>query len=223
MLAQPQEAAQDIGDMRAEDAPVRVRLVDHDVAQLLEELEPLRVMRQDRRVEHVRVGDHDLARAANGRSNGRRRIAVVDAGRDLQLGCRGEPAEGCQLVLAERLGREQVQRASRWILRDGVQDRQVVAQRLARRGGRDDDDVLAALQGVERVGLVGVEHLDALSVERSHQALVEPIRKRRRDSLALRQDTVGDKGIGDVLVAQQALESSDDPGRLIQSHAAPPV
>ena len=208
--------------MRAEDAPVRMRLVDHDVAQLLEKLEPLRVMRQDRRVEHVRVGDHDLARAANDRSNGRRRIAVVDAGSDLQLRRRGEPPEGCQLVLAERLGREQVERAGRWILCDGVQDRQVIAQRFARCGGRDNDDVLAALQGVERVGLVGVEHLDALPVERSHQALVEPIRKRRRDSLALRQDTVRHDAFSNVLVAQQAFESSDDPGRLIQSHAAPP-
>ncbi len=59
--AQPQQAAQHVGDVRPEDAAVRMRLVDHDVAQLLEELKPLGVMRQDRRVEHVRVGDHHLA------------------------------------------------------------------------------------------------------------------------------------------------------------------
>ena len=61
VLAQPQQPADHVGDVAAEDAAVRVRLVDDDVAQLLEELEPLGVMGQDRAVEHVRVGDNHLA------------------------------------------------------------------------------------------------------------------------------------------------------------------
>ena len=48
VLAQPQQPAEDVGDVAAEDAAVGVRLVDDDVAQLLEQLEPLGVMRQDR-------------------------------------------------------------------------------------------------------------------------------------------------------------------------------
>ena len=47
--AQPKQPTEHVGHVAAEDAAVRVRLVDDDVAQLLEELEPLRVMRQDRR------------------------------------------------------------------------------------------------------------------------------------------------------------------------------
>jgi hypothetical protein len=47
VLAQPQQPAEHVGHMRAEDAAVGVRLVDDDVAQLLEQLEPLGVMGKD--------------------------------------------------------------------------------------------------------------------------------------------------------------------------------
>ena len=40
-------------------------------------------------------------------------------------------------------------------------DGQGVAQRLARRGRRDDDDVLAGVDGLDRLRLVGVQLLDA--------------------------------------------------------------
>ena len=62
MGAQPEQPPQDVGDVAAEHAPVRVELVDDDHPDLLEELEPLRVVGEDRRVEHVRVGHDDLAR-----------------------------------------------------------------------------------------------------------------------------------------------------------------
>jgi len=61
VVAQPQEPPEHVGDVTAEHAAVRVRLVDNYVAQLLEQLEPLRVMRQDPGMEHVRVGHDDLA------------------------------------------------------------------------------------------------------------------------------------------------------------------
>ena len=78
--AEAEEAPQDVGHMAAEDATVEVGLVDHDVAQLFEELEPLRVVRQDGRVEHVGVGQHDLAGGADRGAHGGRGIAVVDSG-----------------------------------------------------------------------------------------------------------------------------------------------
>ena len=59
-----------------------------------------------------------------------------------QPGRRGQLAELGDLVLAERLGREQQQGPRRRVVGDRLQDRQRVAQRLARRGRRDDDDVL---------------------------------------------------------------------------------
>ena len=59
--ADPQQPAEDVGDVAAEHAAVGVQLVDDDDLELLEQLEPLGVVGQDRRVEHVRVRDDDLA------------------------------------------------------------------------------------------------------------------------------------------------------------------
>ena len=59
--ADPEQPPEDVGDVAAEHAAVGVQLVDDDDPELLEQLEPLRVMGEDRRVEHVRVGHDDLA------------------------------------------------------------------------------------------------------------------------------------------------------------------
>ena len=122
--ADPEQPAQDVGDVAAEHAAVGVQLVDDDVAELLEQLEPLGVVGQDRRVEHVRVGDHDLAGRPDRRADRRRRVAVVGRGRDRQPGRRRQLAELGHLVLAERLGREQEQRPRGRVVGDGLQDRQ---------------------------------------------------------------------------------------------------
>jgi hypothetical protein len=62
-----------------------------------------------------------------------------------------------ELVLGERLGREQVESARVGVLQDPVENRQVVAERLARRRGRHDDHVLATRHAGEGFGLVAVE------------------------------------------------------------------
>jgi hypothetical protein len=65
MGADPQQAPQHVGDVAAEQAPVGVQFVYDDDLELLEELEPLGVVRQDRGVEHVRVRDDDLSGASD--------------------------------------------------------------------------------------------------------------------------------------------------------------
>ena len=70
----------------------------------------------------------------------------------------------------------------------------------------------------ERLRLVRVEHLDALRVQGPHEALIQPLRKRRCLCGALGKDAVGDDRIADLLVGQQALERLDGAGRLIQAH-----
>ncbi len=126
--ADAEQPAEDVGDVAAEHAAIGVQLVDHDVAELLEQLEPLGVMRQDRRVEHVRVGHHDLPGGSDRRPDRRRRVAVVGRGRDRQTGGGRQLAELGDLVLAERLGREQQQRPRRGVVGDGLHDRQRIAQ-----------------------------------------------------------------------------------------------
>jgi hypothetical protein len=60
------EAADHVGEVRAEDTAVGVELVDDDVAQVGEEARPARVVREDARVEHVGVGDEHAAALAGG-------------------------------------------------------------------------------------------------------------------------------------------------------------
>ena len=182
--AQAEQPAQDVRDVAAEHAAVGVQLVDDDDPDLLEELEPLRVMREDRGVEHVRVRDHDLPGRADGRPDRRRRVAVVRRRRDRERARPGELGELRDLVLAERLRREEEERARRRVLRQRLQDRQRVAQRLARGGRRDDDDVLAGMDRLDGLRLVAVQRGDPAVLQPADDARVQPRRERRGDRLA---------------------------------------
>ena len=204
--ADPQQPAQDVGDVAAEHAAVRVQLVDDDELELLEQLEPLRVVRQDRRVEHVRVGHDDLPGGADGGPDRGRRVAVVGRRDDRQPGRRRELPELRHLVLAERLGREQEQRPGGRVLGDRLERGQRVAQRLARGGRRDDDDVLAGMDGLDRLGLVRVQPLDPAPGEARHDARVQPRRHRGVDRLAWRQDGVMDDAAGEGRLREQAVQ-----------------
>ncbi len=80
-----------------------------------------------------------------------RRVAVVADG--LQPG--DEPAaQRPQLVLRERLGWEHEQRRVFAAFDDTLDDRELVAERLPRRGPRREHDVAAVAEVVDRRGLV---------------------------------------------------------------------
>ena len=75
--ADPAQPAQDVRQVAAEHAAIGVQLVDDDVAQVFEQLRPAWMVRQHPRMEHVRVGEHDMRAAADGPAGVLRRIAVV--------------------------------------------------------------------------------------------------------------------------------------------------
>ena len=87
-----------------------------------------------------------------------RRVAVVDRGPDLLV--QPERVQRARLVLGERLGRVQVQRARGAVGAQHLERRQLEAQRLARRGAGGDDR-RALERRVQRLRLVGVEVRDA--------------------------------------------------------------
>ena len=163
--------------MAAVDAAIVVQLVDHDVAQILEALRPAGVMRQDAAVQHVRIGQHDVGALADGLARVLRRVAVVGEGADVGAHRVDGALEFVQLILGQRLGGEQIHGARVRIAQQQVQHRQVVAERLAAGGGRDDDRVGAGADQVEGFRLVGVEPGDAAALERGAQAGIE----RRRE------------------------------------------
>ena len=75
---EPPQPPQDVRDVRAEDAAVDVRLVDHDESEVVEEVAPEVVPRQDADVEHVRVREHEVRPAADLAPPLGRGVSVVD-------------------------------------------------------------------------------------------------------------------------------------------------
>ena len=184
------EPAQHVGEMAAEDPAVRVQLVDHHVAEVLEEVRPLRVVRQDARVQHVGVGQHEVGARAHRAPRVLRRVAVVGEHPHVGQGL-GELVQLRELVLGERLGRKQVEDARLGLLDQGLQHGQVVAERLARGRRRHDDDVLPLGHDLDGARLVRVELLHAATLERLDDPGVEGRRKRGVDGGPGVEVTVG--------------------------------
>ena len=134
-------------------------------------------------MEHVRVREHEVRPAADLAPPLGRRVSVVDRGAD---GRQAELAERARLILGERLGRVEVERARVPVGGERVEHRQVEGERLA--GGRAgrDDHVAAALRGRVRLGLVRVELVDPAPAERFPERRLEGVRQRRGPRLAAR-------------------------------------
>ena len=155
---QPPQPAQDVRDVRAEDAAVDVRLVHDHVREVREHVAPAVVVREHADVEHVRVGQDQVRPLAHLPAALRLGVAVVDRGAQPR---RAERAERPELVLRERLRRVEVERPLLRLARERVEDGQVEREGLPARGARRDDQVLAARGRLPRLGLVRVERLDA--------------------------------------------------------------
>ena len=123
------QSAQDVADVRAEHASVDVRLVDDDVAQVLQDVAPPVVVREHADVEHVGVREDQVRPLADLPAPVALGVAVVDRrlhARYCELG------ERAQLILRERLRRVEVQRAGLRLTRERVEHRQVEGEGLAR-------------------------------------------------------------------------------------------
>ena len=114
---------------------------------------------------------------------------IVEALREIvQLG---------ELVLRERLGGEEVERARIGIFEDGVQDRQVVAERFAGCRGRDDHEVFSRARKFGCGGLMRIELVDSLGAIGSGKFRANPrghgaeLRFARGDVLDRGEDFVG--------------------------------
>ena len=169
------QAAQHVGDVRAEHTPVDVRLVDDHKTQVVEEFDPAGVVRQQTDVQHIRVAEQQAGLAAHRRAGVGGRIAVVDAQRRSGKPRFGraermqQAAQSSCLVLRQRFGRKKVERPGLGVAQQAVEHRQVVAQRLTAGGAGDDHDILPGLSFFQAVGLVGVQAVDTLRAQRLDQ------------------------------------------------------
>jgi hypothetical protein len=168
--------------MAAEHAAIGMQLVDDDIPQILEELGPTRVMRKDARMHHVGIAEDEVRTRADRPPGVLRRIAVVREHADLG----GRPLlerfahrlQFSELILGERLRREEVQRPARGILENRVKNRSVVAERLAGRRRRGHDDVSAPERMLDRGRLVCVWRRDPTRGQGLAEPAVERLWKR---------------------------------------------
>ncbi len=168
------ETTEDVRHARSEDAAEGVDFVDDDVGEVAEELRPLGVIRKDAGVEHPGVREHEVSAVAQRASDGRRRVAVVGEGVPGLAERLDDAGETGGLILRQRLRREQEERA-RAALRfeERLEHRDRVAERLARRGRRRDEDVPAGERGADRARLVLVELADAARAVEVDEASID--------------------------------------------------
>jgi hypothetical protein len=178
---------QHVGHVAAEHAAVGMHFVDHHVAQVLEELRPLGVVRQDGLVQHVRIADHDVAMQTDRLPRIARRVTVEGEGLQAQVAGLAQVEQFRHLVLRQRLGREQVQRLAALRQRRG-HHRQRVADRLAGGGRGDDGEVVASLRLPPRLGLVRIQPFDAALAQRGGQCRRQIVGQRLVASFARGND-----------------------------------
>src|SRR5581483_2048792 len=162
--------AQDVRDVRAEDAAVHMGLVDDDEAEVVEDVRPQVVPREDADVQHVRVREDEVRPLAHLPPSLVRRAPVVDRGAHLRHTERGDRPG---LILRERLRRVQVERAAPGLGGERVEHGEVERERLPRGGPGRDHHVAAGAGRFPRIRLVRVELLDPLSCERGADRLVQ--------------------------------------------------
>ncbi len=174
----PAQPAQQGGEVRAEHAAVDVALVDDDVAQPPQEGRPALVQRQQGVVHEVGVGEHELGVVADPTAFLGGGVTVVrrrpDAGHRHGL-------HPCQLVGSQGLGGGQVEGGGpptgrrSGALHERRQDRQQVAQALARGRPRGHDDVRPGVCEVGGLALVRPQRGDAGTGARGVHGRVHPV------------------------------------------------
>ncbi len=167
--------------MRAEHPTGDVRLVDDHDRQPQEEVRPARVVGQQRRVEHVRVREHEVRVATDQRALGGRSVPVVHGGAQLgQL----EHTHLPELIPRERLRRVEPQGRRLLAVERGRCEGHGRSERLPRGGPRGEHHVAACQQRTQGARLVRVQALDPEQLEPAG----EQVGDLRRERLEHRRD-----------------------------------
>lgn len=186
----PTKTSYHVGEVATEHTTISVQFVDDDVVEVLEELKPSRMVWQDSRVEHVWVREDDAAVVADRTPCIGGGVSVEDMGADVDPGRFNEPMKACVLILSEGFGGEEVERPRLAVLKQSLQDWDVVAEGLPRRGGSGDRDVLPTAKSVDRLRLMHIGSLDTALAESVEERGVQVGRKVARQGRARRTDEV---------------------------------
>ena len=176
-LAQAHQPAEHVGQVAAEDAAVGVDFVNHDIPQVLKQLDPLGVMGQDAGMQHIRVGHHDVACLPHGAAGRGGRIPVVCISFDINTHAFDHVIQLADLVGGQGLCRKQIERPGVLILQDGGKHGQVIAHRLAGSRGRHDGHVFPAGNGFQAFRLVGIKAVDPPLCQHGNEPGIQVVRE----------------------------------------------
>ena len=166
------QAANDVGKVRAKYAAIGVNFVDDHILEIFKKLDPFGVVRQNALMQHVRIGNHHMARLADGRARRGGRISVVGIGLDRRAHILDEGVQFRGLIAGKRLCGKDVEGAIGLVLQNGVENGHVVAERLARGRGRDHHAILPRQRRLDGAALMDVGTLNAPAGERRDKARV---------------------------------------------------
>ncbi len=183
-------------------------------------------------MEHVRVGEDDVAGRADGAACVGRGVAVVGESADVLAEVGDEIMEFVELVLGEGLRREEIERASRRVAEDSREDGRIEAERLTAGGGSHDRDIRPGESVGDGLCLVSVGAIDSAFGEDASEAFVDafgPVCVAGRAGIDASDDDIGrfrlefgDDALGDERCGD-GPDSRDGRGRRRFCHSEVPV
>ena len=109
-IAQAQQPPQHVRQIRPKHAAIGMNFINHDIPQVFKQLDPLRVVRQNPAVQHIRVRHDDMPCLSNRLSRRAGRIAVIGIRLDINAHRLNQLIQFADLIGRERFRREEVQR-----------------------------------------------------------------------------------------------------------------
>ena len=143
-----------------------MEFVDHQMPQVAEEAGPAPVLGHQGGVEHIGIGEDDVAPVPQAATHIGGRISIEDASQQAFHPCQFEQTLTiAELVLGKGLGGEEEQCAGIGIVVQRLEDGEQVAEALARGSAGGDEHVLPGQTKSQSLVLVAVELLDARLAE----------------------------------------------------------
>ena len=162
--------------MAPEHAAIGVQFVQHDIAEVLEKPHPLGMVRQDSRVQHVRVRQDNMSALSDRLARVVRGVAIVGENSKAVIEPLGKVVQLGELVLGQCFGRKQVKSTCVGIFQHCIQHRKVVAECFARRRRGYHDYVPAAVYYFGGGSLVRIQFFDPFCAVRLRKFASHPAR-----------------------------------------------
>ena len=177
-IAQAQQPPQHVRQIRPKHAAIGMNFINHDIPQVLKQLDPLRMVRQNPAVQHIRVRHDDMPRLPNRLSRRAGRIAVIGIRLDINAHRLNQLIQLADLISRQRFRREEIQCPCVIVLQNGRQHRQVITHRFAGGRRRDNHNIPPCQHFADCVRLMAIQLMHPAFFQHRKQPRIKRIRER---------------------------------------------